>query len=347
MRRPLAPPRPPCYLRCPEHGRQVCQGVEGHTRQPRRVLRRLHREGDSSASPRLLTAPLQSDLLRRIEETANAKPAPRTAIVPVYSRQSTIAGLQCHVVGNSDAPSLAVIIAHGYGANYDDFVDVGSQLLGPLSRESIGAVFIFPNGFLPLPGGGGAQRSWWPIDFQALFGEVLSGRLHFHTPPGLDEARKRMVGLIDALKAQYSLPTKRIVIGGFSQGAMLTTDVALHLPEPPAALLVLSGTYVAEPVWKPLVANRKGLKVLQQHGTNDQVHHSLIKGECVTALSVAQTCLHRHFALMPLRDQDCPTCFAYIHAPVLHANTTHRPAVAVSPLNLATARSCPTATRSS
>lgn len=84
-----------------------------------------------------------------------------------------------------------------------------------------------------------------------------------------------MVGLIDALKAQFSLPTKRIVIGGFSQGAMLTTDVALHLPEPPAALLVLSGTYVAEPVWKPLVANRKGLKVLQQHGTNDQVPSSI------------------------------------------------------------------------
>ena len=122
-----------------------------------------------------------------------------------------------------------------------------------------------------MPGGGINQRAWWPIDFQALFGEVLSGRLHLHVPPGLDEARRRMIALIDALKIKHSLKSKQVVIGGFSQGAMLTTDVALHMSEPPGALLVLSGTFVAESVWKPLAPNRKGLRVIQQHGMSDQV----------------------------------------------------------------------------
>lgn len=220
----------------------------------------------------LLSDRVQADLIRRVEETSNLPPRP--AIVPVYTRPATIADLQCHVVGNSEAPGLVVVIAHGYGANYNDFVDMGVQILRTLSSDQIPAAFIFPNGFLPLPGGGATQRSWWPIDFQALFGEVLSGRLHLHIPPGLAEARKRMVALVDALKAQYRLPMQKIVIGGFSQGAMLTTDVSLHLTEAPAALLLLSGTLVAEPVWRPLLAQRKGLRVLQQHGTNDQVRHT-------------------------------------------------------------------------
>ena len=124
---------------------------------------------------------LQDDLIRRIEETKD--------IVPPQS-EATIAGLSCHIVANSATPRLVVIIAHGYGANYGDFLDVGLQLGKKLKAEKVDAVFVFPNAFLPLPGGSSTQRAWWPIDFQALFSEVLSGRLHLHIPPGLDEARK-------------------------------------------------------------------------------------------------------------------------------------------------------------
>lgn len=210
-------------------------------------------------------------MVRRVEETKDAAPRPSNAIVPVWHRTESIAGLQCQVVGNSDVPKLIVIIAHGYGANYDDFVEFGRQLIRPLSADQIPVLFIFPNAILPFPGGSSHQRAWWPIDFQSLFAEVMQGRLHLHVPPGLDAARASIVGLIDALKSKYALQTKNFVLGGFSQGAMLTTDVSLHLPEPPSALLILSGTFVAESVWKPLLGNRKGLRVIQQHGTSDPV----------------------------------------------------------------------------
>lgn len=220
------------------------------------------------------TVILQADLVRRVEETKDVPLPVKPAITPVWVRDETIAGLSCRVAGNSEKPKMVGIIVHGYGANNHDFVDYGRYLLKGLSSDEIPAQFIFPNGFLQLQGGAPTQRAWWPIDFQLLIGEVLQGRLHLHVPPGMAEARKRIMALIDEIKARYSLATKNIVLGGFSQGAMLTTDVTLHLSESPAALLILSGTYVAEPVWKPLAPNRKGLRVIQQHGTNDQVRHA-------------------------------------------------------------------------
>jgi len=54
---------------------------------------------------------------------------------------------------------------------------------------------------------------------------------------------------------------------------MLATHLALFLPEDlaPSALVVWSGVLINENEWRGVVANRKGLKVLQSHGTSDQI----------------------------------------------------------------------------
>jgi phospholipase/carboxylesterase len=61
------------------------------------------------------------------------------------------------------------------------------------------------------------------------------------------------------------------VLGGFSQGAMIATDLALRLEEPPAALVVLSGAPVGEAEWEKRAPARAGLRVLQTHGRQDPV----------------------------------------------------------------------------
>jgi phospholipase/carboxylesterase len=50
---------------------------------------------------------------------------------------------------------------------------------------------------------------------------------------------------------------------------MLACDVALRLDRPPAGLVLMSGTLVAQQEWTPLLPKRKGLKVLQSHGNQD------------------------------------------------------------------------------
>jgi len=72
---------------------------------------------------------------------------------------------------------------------------------------------------------------------------------------------------LDAIAA--AMPGAPLVLGGFSQGAMLSLDVALHDPRPLAGLILLSGTLIAESEWNPRFASRAGLRVLQSHGRRD------------------------------------------------------------------------------
>ena len=85
------------------------------------------------------------------------------------------------------------------------------------------------------------------------------------------KARAMMLKAIDELTAQTGLPMSKVVLGGFSQGAMIMTDVALRLPEAPAALAILSGTLLVEDVWRQKAKARAGLAVFQSHGRVDPI----------------------------------------------------------------------------
>ena len=77
------------------------------------------------------------------------------------------------------------------------------------------------------------------------------------TPDGLEASRTHILELIKELKRVYNLPTNRIVLAGFSQGAMLATDVTLHLDEAPAGLMVWSGSIINHTAWLELAVKRK------------------------------------------------------------------------------------------
>jgi phospholipase/carboxylesterase len=76
--------------------------------------------------------------------------------------------------------------------------------------------------------------------------------------------------LADAGK-HFELTADRFILGGFSQGAMLTTDVALRLKKAPTGLCILSGALINENQWRPLAMERGPLAVLQSHGKNDSI----------------------------------------------------------------------------
>jgi predicted esterase len=61
----------------------------------------------------------------------------------------------------------------------------------------------------------------------------------------------------------------QLVLGGFSQGAMLALDVALHRAAPPAGLILMSGTLIAESAWQPRMTSLAGVPVMLSHGRQD------------------------------------------------------------------------------
>jgi phospholipase/carboxylesterase len=91
------------------------------------------------------------------------------------------------------------------------------------------------------------------------------------TPEGLPKARRMLMQLVDEAARQVDVPLSRVVLGGFSQGAMLATDATLRLDEPPAALCILSGTLLVQKEWAQLAPRRAGLKVFQSHGRRDAI----------------------------------------------------------------------------
>lgn len=170
--------------------------------------------------------------------------------------------------GGGDGP--VIVLLHGFGAPGDDLVPLWRVLDVPK-----GTRFVFPAAPLELAYayGMGDARAWWMIDMVALDAAVREGRfrdLGKEVPEGLAEARAKVSGLLDAVVAQLSPPSGKVLLGGFSQGAMLALDVALHEPERAlAGLALMSGTLLAEAEWAPRMKARAGTKVVQSHGTFD------------------------------------------------------------------------------
>lgn len=169
--------------------------------------------------------------------------------------------------GGGDGP--AVVLLHGYGAPGTDLVGLWRVLDVP--RE---VRFVFPKAPIVLGelGGGLDSRAWWNLDLARLERALARGEardLSGDAPPGLADAHERVVEMLDALHSDHGVPPDRTILGGFSQGAMLSTDVVLRRERPFAGLVVLSGTLLSRSEWTPRMPARAGLPVLVSHGRAD------------------------------------------------------------------------------
>jgi phospholipase/carboxylesterase len=175
-----------------------------------------------------------------------------------------IAGLTTRVVGPQDA-ALTVVLLHGFGAPGDDLVSL-ARFIGVPAR------YVFPEAPLELGGLYGDARAWWRLDLAELEADMRSGGIRDRrgeVPEGLVPAREQLMRFLDQVKVRYAIEDRQLVLGGFSQGAMLSLDVALHREAPPAALILMSGTLTAESAWAPRLPTLANVPVLQSHGYSD------------------------------------------------------------------------------
>ncbi len=188
-------------------------------------------------------------------------------------REVLLGGLKVRLVGGSDGHGggngPVVMLLHGFGAPGDDLLPLADVIGVPA-----GTRWLFPEAPLSLNMGFGDSRAWWIVDFARIQEDRAAGRirdLSVETPQGLALARERLLAFLTELPRQMPIDYKRTVVGGFSQGAMLTCDAVLHTDYPFAGLVQLSGNLLAQSVWGPLLPNRKGLPVFQSHGTLDDI----------------------------------------------------------------------------
>lgn len=193
------------------------------------------------------------------------------------------AGIRYRRVTASERPSLLVLLCHGYGAPGHDLVPLGEELIRSSEVIARGVVFLFPEAPLSLGGFPGfEQRAWWQIDIAALEAAMSRGVAvdrSLECPRELEQLRPRLLELLEeeGRNGQHSgeddmectIPMSRTVLGGFSQGAMLATDLGLAAPEAPAALSLFSGTLLCEEAWRRAALQRRELRILQSHGRQD------------------------------------------------------------------------------
>lgn len=179
-------------------------------------------------------------------------------------KKHTSQHLQFFELPSADATDKTVILLHGYGADAQDLMSI-SQFADPQRQWR----WLFLDGplqiqFSPFYSG----RAWFPIDVEKLQQAQHSGHedvLTQHTPKGLIEAKQLILQSLEEL----NIPLSSVVIGGFSQGAMVATEIALSCPEMPAGLIVLSGSLLDENRWQKLSLSRAGLPFFQSHGDTD------------------------------------------------------------------------------
>lgn len=185
--------------------------------------------------------------------------------IPEPSRR-TLGPLEALVVeGSGEAP--AVVLFHGYGADAADLAPLASAL--PLRLRP---TWVFPEGPLSLgPAGWPGARAWFPIDEKSLERAQYSGKPMDLAKggAGAPEHFLRASALAKEALEALKIPWNRLILGGFSQGAMLATDLALRAEKSPLGLAILSGAFVGSAHWEPLAPSRAGLRFFQSHGSDD------------------------------------------------------------------------------
>jgi phospholipase/carboxylesterase len=150
-------------------------------------------------------------------------------------------------------PAGALILTHGRGADPQDLEPL-QDLLDPDLR----LFGIFPRGPLLLSPGG----YHWYIVRQIGFPDRDTFLKSF------DELSSHL----DAVLTDHGLSWDRTVLGGFSQGAVMSYALALGAARPrPAAVLAFSGFLPNVEGFDLALADRAGLAVSISHGARDPV----------------------------------------------------------------------------
>jgi phospholipase/carboxylesterase len=163
--------------------------------------------------------------------------------------------LSAIVRGGPGPPNI--VLLHGYGSNADDWLQfVETIQLPPNGR------LVFPHG--PWRGPSGA-RGWWWLNIE---GHVPNGERF----PDFSVANPGGIKVGSRLVREFleNVP-QPIVLGGFSQGAMLSGEIAFQTDQPLAALVLLGGTTVNEAAWVERFPGRRSLPIFIAHGRNDGV----------------------------------------------------------------------------
>jgi phospholipase/carboxylesterase len=162
--------------------------------------------------------------------------------------------LVCEVREPARDAEGALILLHGRATDehdlypFLDFLDPEKRLLG-----------LTPGGpFTDQPPGG---RHWYAVK-----------EIGYPEPQTFAQGYEALTSFLDEQLAERGIDWSRTVLGGFSQGAVMSYALGLGAGRPkPAGILAMSGFIPTVEGWEPDLPSRKNLPVMITHGELDPV----------------------------------------------------------------------------
>jgi phospholipase/carboxylesterase len=150
-------------------------------------------------------------------------------------------------------PEGALVLFHGRGTDERDLFPL-LEILDP-ERRLLGATARGP---LSLPPGG---AHWYVVR-----------RIGFPDPETFHSTYPQLAAWLDDLLAEHGIPHDRTVLGGFSQGSVMSYALGLGAGRPrPAGIMALSGFIPEVEGFELDLTGAAGLPVAIGHGTHDPV----------------------------------------------------------------------------
>jgi phospholipase/carboxylesterase len=150
-------------------------------------------------------------------------------------------------------PEGALVLLHGRGTSEHDLFPL-LDVFDPQRR----LVGISPGGPLSLPPGG---RHWYEL-----------GRLGHPPAHSFLPTYERLTQWLDATLESHGIPIERTILGGFSQGGVMSYALSFGAGRPaPAGTLALSSFMPTVEGLELDLDDRQGYPVAIAHGTLDQI----------------------------------------------------------------------------
>lgn len=146
-----------------------------------------------------------------------------------------------------------LILMHGLGSNEKDLFGLAAQIPDSFLVISLRAPYSYAqDGY-----------AWYSVEFK---GNQIIGNI-----AEMQKSKAKIIKFIDDLEAKKLIDTKKIYLGGFSQGAIMSYEIALCKPERVKGIIVLGGRLPDG--LENRIAKReqlKNLRIFIAHGIEDK-----------------------------------------------------------------------------
>lgn len=150
-----------------------------------------------------------------------------------------------------------IILLHGFGAHMGDLASLAPVI------DPEGYVYIFPNAPIPFEIGPGATGYGW------TYPRRIPQELR--RADDVDSVVDRLAAMVDEVTEHYATTPGEIILGGFSQGGMMTYRYGLPNPDKFKGLVALSAVAPDEDTMREKLPADRSQPIFVAHGTSDMV----------------------------------------------------------------------------